>query len=89
MDLFLIEYTHLFFRILIRCLPVLSWFISAGITAFICIQLYLWWQIVGSLVKGDADREDVLMLIPLYWIIPFIALLWREVPNAMKREPRR
>jgi hypothetical protein len=69
-------------------MPTIAWAIATTITAFICIQLFLWYNIVGALVKGDADREDVLMLIPLFWIFQFIALLWREVPKAMKRKPR-
>lgn len=63
--------------------------INGGIACLFILQGLITYHTIGDLFKDEADREDVLMLIPLYWIIPFVRLMAERIPKAMKRPPRK
>jgi hypothetical protein len=52
------------------------------------IQIVLTYLVIGALVRDQADREDVFLLIPLFWIIPFVKIMAEKIPEALKRPTR-
>lgn len=56
---------------------------------FVAVQVVLTVFVLKALVDDSADREDVFLLIPLFWLIPFFRLLADRIPKALKREPRK
>jgi len=66
-----------------------DWFLHVTAAFLALIQCAVTYGAIGELVKDEADREDVFLLIPLYWIIPFIAFLVDRIPKALKRPVRK
>lgn len=42
---------------------------------------------IDRLLDGDADREDVALLIPGVWVLIFIWYCAKEIPGALRRKP--
>ena len=56
--------------------------------AAVAVQFVVWFLVIKALILKTADREDVIMLIPLTWVIFLVILIVKEVPNAWQKEPQ-
>ena len=57
-----------------------------GIAAIFVVQVFTWAIVIDRLMKGKADRTDVLMLIPGFVFAGLIYVLVLQIPEAFKRK---
>ena len=61
---------------------------AVTVTAVIVIQFLIWYFASGRIIRGEGDREDVLILVPMAWIPCFIWITAKAIPKALRTPPK-